>query len=298
MSQNDNAPLCEAPDPNPRPPRRPLPAKSCDCHAHLFGPVSRYPYQPGRNYTPPDAHRRDYLQLLETLGFQRTVLVQPSVYGTDNSRVINALSRAQDDAAGIEWRGIIVTDEQISDAELERLDQLGVRGVRMNLLFRGGIGIATATRLAERIAPLGWHLQFLVDISQFDDFAGFASALPVPAVVDHMGHMPAALGPTHPAFADLLALLREGRTWVKLSGPNRLTSHQHPPYSDVDPLAQALIATAPQCLVFGTDWPHVQLPTPMPNDGDLLDEFDRWIDGDTALAAQILVTNPAALYGF
>lgn len=298
MSQTDTVSFCAAPDPNPRPPRRPLPANSCDCHAHLFGPVSRYPYHPDRNYTPPDASRGSYLQLLETLGFQRAVLVQPSVYGTDNQRVINALSRAQDDAAGVEWRGIVVVDEQISDAELERLDRLGVRGVRMNLVFRGGIDVATAGRLAERIAPLGWHLQFLVDISQFDDFAGFANALPVPSVVDHMGHMPAALGPNHPAFADLLALLREGRTWVKLSGPNRLTAGQHPPFSDVDPLAKALIAAAPERLVFGTDWPHVQLATPMPNDGDLLDEFDRWIDGDEALAKQILVTNPAALYGF
>jgi predicted TIM-barrel fold metal-dependent hydrolase len=298
MSQTHTAPLCAAPDPNPRPPRRPLPANSCDCHAHLFGPASRYPYHPDRNYTPPDASRSSYLQLLETLGFQRAVLVQPSVYGTDNQRVINALSRAQDDPAGVEWRGIVVVDEQIQDAELERLDRLGVRGVRLNLVFRGGIGVAAARRLAERIAPLGWHLQFLVDISRFDDFAGFASTLPVPSVVDHMGHMPAALGPRHPAFADLLALLREGRTWVKLSGPNRLTAHQHPPYSDVDPLAEALIAAAPQRLVFGTDWPHVQLPTPMPNDGDLVDEFDRWIHGDAGLAEQILVTNPAALYRF
>lgn len=295
---NHDIPVCAAPDPNPRPPRRPLPAGSCDSHAHLFGPAAHYPYHPDRNYTPPDASRESYLHLLRTLGFQRAVLVQPSVYGTDNSRMVDALALAQDDPAGIDWRGVAVLDTQTSDAELERLHALGVRGVRMNLVFRGGIDTDTATALAERIAPLGWHLQFLVDISQFDNFAGFASRLPVPSVVDHMGHLPAALGPSHPAFADLLALLREGRTWVKLSGPNRLTAGKLPPFHDVDPLAAALIDAAPQRLVFGTDWPHVQLPTPMPNDGDLMDEFYRWIDNDDGLAERILVANPAELYGF
>ncbi|NLO79212.1 MAG: amidohydrolase family protein [Xanthomonadaceae bacterium] len=298
MSTTNTAPLCEAPDSAPRPPSKPLPQGSCDAHAHLFGPEERYPYQPERNYTPPDASRESYVHLLRTLGFQCAVLVQPSVYGTDNSRMVDALAEAQEDPAGIEWRGVAVLGDDVSEAELERLHQLGVRGVRMNLVFRGGIDVATARRVADRIAPLGWHMQFLVDISRFDDFAGFASSLPVQSVVDHMGHMPAELGPRHRAFRDLLALLREGRTWVKLSGPNRITSGKLPPFYDVDRLAVALIETAPERLVFGTDWPHVQLPTPMPNDGDLVDEFLRWVDNDDAVTEQILVHNPAELYGF
>jgi 2-pyrone-4,6-dicarboxylate lactonase len=298
MNETNLAPFCAAPDPNPRPPRRPLPARSCDTHAHVFGPASRYPYHPQRNYTPPDATREAYIHLLRILGFERAVLVQPSPYGTDNRRMLDALALAQESPEGIEWRGVAVLDDQVSDQELERLHALGVRGVRMNLVFRAGVDMNTTRRLAERIAPLGWHVQFLVDISRFEGLAQQLAALPVESVVDHMGHMPAALGPGHPAFQDLLALGREGRTWIKLTGPNRITSLQHPPYHDVDPVAQALIAAAPQRLVFGTDWPHVQLPNPMPNDGDLVDEFHRWVENDTALAEQILVDNPAKLYGF
>ena len=292
-------PDIDPPAADPHRPGRPLPPGSCDAHAHIFGPADRYPYQPERDYTPHDASRQDYARLLHTLGMSRAVLVQPSVYGTDNRLLADALAQSAADPLGIEWRGVAVLDETVPQDELERLHGLGVRGARLNLLNRGGgIGFDNVARLADRLAPLGWHLQFLVDISTFEDFAGRLARLPVTTVVDHMGHFPAGLGPQCPAFRSLLALMREGRTWVKVSGPNRISSHPQAPFPDAEALARALAAHMPDRLVFGTDWPHVRLPTPMPDDGDLVDEFLRWIDHDEDLMRRILVENPARLYGF
>lgn len=286
------------PDPSPRRPRKKLPLLSCDTHAHLFGPSTRYAYGLNRSYTPPDASRQQYVNLLSTLGFQRAVLVQPSVYGTDNGLMCDVLSTPAQSVEGIEWRGVAVLDSSVTDAELDRLDKLGVRGVRLNMLFRGGIDFDTVSTLAMRIEPLGWHLQFLVDINSFENFASRLSKLPVDIVIDHMGHFPAKLGPKLPAFADLVALLKEGRSWVKLTGPNRISTCDSTPFNDVEAIACKLIDSAPQRLVFGTDWPHVQIPTSIPNDGDLVDEFFRWIRNDQSLAQQILVDNPALLYSF
>src|SRR5690606_10286360 len=151
--------------------------------------------------------------------------------------------------------------------------RIGVRGIRLNMLFRGGIDFAAVQSLASRIAPLGWHLQFLIDITQFEDLAPRISALPVDSVIDHMGHFRSNLGPRHPAFASLLSLMDEGRTWVKVTGPNRISEHSSAPYVDAQALAQALMQARPDRLVFGTDWPHVQIPTPIPDDGSLVDEL-------------------------
>ncbi len=178
------------------------------------------------------------------------------------------------------------------------LHALGVRGIRLNMLFRGGVDFSAVRELAARIAPLGWHVQFLIDISRFEDFAQRLSGLPVDCVIDHMGHLDARLGPKHPAFRDLLALLGEGRTWVKLSGPNRISACETAPFTDATALARALVQARSDRLLFGTDWPHVQLPGPIPDDGMLVDEFYDWIGQDAALAQQILVDNPGTLYSF
>lgn len=283
----------------PTVPTRSLPPGSCDSHAHVFGPATRYPYAEPRGYTPHDASLEDYAGLLHHLGFERAVLVQPSVYGTDNQLLIDALARAREVALGIEWRGIAVLDDGVSDAELEKMNDLGVRGVRLNLLYEGAdVGFDEAARLAERIAPLGWHLQFLIDITSFENFAKRMSQLPVESVIDHIGHFPAGMGSKTPQFLELKALMQEGRSWVKLSGPNRTSAHDVAPFSDVQLLAQDLVEHVPDRLVFGTDWPHVKLASSMPDDGELVEEFYRWIGGDEALAQQILVNNPARLYSF
>ncbi len=295
----NTAPDIAGPVPHPNKPAHALPPLSCDAHAHVFGPQERYPYSVQRDYTPHDASRQDYARLLHTLGFQRAVLVQPSVYGTDNRLLADALTQSRDDSLGIEWRGVAVLHDSVSDAELEQLDKLGVRGARLNLLNSGAaLSFDNVSRLAHRLEPLGWHLQFLIDISEFEHFRQRMADLPVVSVIDHMGHFPARMGPQSTAFQDLLALMREGRTWVKLSGPNRFSSHDVAPFPDSQVLARALIEHAPQNLVFGTDWPHVRLPTSMPDDGDLIDEFYRWIDNDPQLAQRILVDNPARLYAF
>ncbi|KAA0890912.1 amidohydrolase [Pusillimonas sp. ANT_WB101] len=284
---------------HPTVPKNRLPSGSCDSHAHIFGPADRYPYVSPRGYTPHNASLDDYAGLLRHLGFDRAVLVQPSVYGTDNRLMADALARTREDSLGIAWRGIAVLDDSVTDSELERLHDLGVRGLRLNLLFQGAeVGFDEGARLANRIAPLGWHLQFLINIASFEDFAGRLSRLPVESVIDHIGHFPAINGPDLPQFADLKALMREGRSWVKLSGPNRISRHDAAPFTDAQRLAEDLISHVPDRLVFGTDWPHVQLSTSMPDDGVLVDELYRWCGGDQAMAKRILVNNPERLYSF
>jgi predicted TIM-barrel fold metal-dependent hydrolase len=286
-------PTCQAPDRHPRRPAELPPAGAADTHAHVFGPARDYPYAPQRSYTPPDSPLAEYMALLDTLGLERGVIVHPSVYGTDNRATLDALR-----AEPRRLRGVAVVDADVSDAELEEMDRLGVRGVRLNLLYSGaGLEFGVAERLAKRLAPLGWHLQFLIDISTFEGFASRLSRLPVDCVIDHMGHMAAQKGADHPAFRDLLAMLGEGRTWVKLSGAYRLSSNDYPPYDDVLPFARALVETRPDRLVWASDWPHPAVTRPMPNDGDLLDLLWDWAP-DAATRHRILCENPAALYGF
>lgn len=291
----DSIPVCEAADPFPRAPEFLLPAGACDTHAHVFGPACHYPYAPNRTYTPPDAPVGAYLHLHRRLGIARGVLIQPSVYGTDNSLQLDALAYLR--AQGLAYRGVAVVDADVSEAELDRLQAGGHCGVRMNLLFKGGIAWRDVAALAERLAGRGWHLQFLIDVSTFEDLEARVRALPVPVVIDHMGHMPCYKGLADPGFQALLNLLRDGQAWVKLSGAYRMTAQQHPPYDDVAPFAQALIeANAGRC-VWGSDWPHPHFSIPMPNDGDLIDLLARWAPDET-VRNRILVDNPAALYGF
>ena len=168
---------------------------------------------------------------------------------------------------------------------------------KMYVLYRGGVGFDLARLLAERVAPLGWHLQFLIDITKSEGYAAQLGDLPVHRVIDHMGHMPPGAGVENPAFRDLLALLGDGRTWVKLSGAYRISAQDHPPFEDVRPIAHALVGARPDRLVWGSDWPHPAVTRPMPNDGDLLDLMLDWAL-DEAVRNRILVDNPARLYDF
>lgn len=284
-----------APDPNPSQLSERLPAGACDTHAHLFGPQERYPYTENRDYTPPDASEMAYRHLLNTLGFDRAVLVQPSVYGTDNSRMLDALSAT--DSCEQQWRGVAVVDHNISDAELQSMHDSGVRGIRVNLVFAGGVTFEEVEALASRIKTLNWHIQFLVDVSRFERLADKLNSLPVPSVVDHMGHIQTSLGVEHSGFKELLSLMAEGRTWVKLTGPNRISGLDYPPFTDVEPFFQALREAREDRCLFGTDWPHVKLPGPMPDDAALVDEFLRLVPEQSSRRT-ILVDNPANLYQF
>jgi 2-pyrone-4,6-dicarboxylate lactonase len=289
------APWCAAPDPAPRAPRFKLPPLSCDTHAHICGPIERYPYSATRIYTPPDALLPAYRHLLSTLGVRRAVLVQPSIYGSDNTALLDALATDSQ-----HLRGVAVIDAHTPFAELERMHGLGVRGVRCNIVDvkegKGRLPMDELRALAQRIQPLGWHLEFLMHVDEFPELDVLLADFPVDVVFGHLGYMKAGQGVDAPGFRALLRLLRGGRAWVKLTGPYRI-SGEALPYSDVTPFAHALIETAPDRIVWGTDWPHVMVKGGMPNDGDLCDLLAQWVS-DPALRQQVLVSNPAQLYGF
>jgi 2-pyrone-4,6-dicarboxylate lactonase len=293
----DHAPLCAAPDRLPRPPRLPFPARACDCHAHIFGPATQFPYVAERIYTPPDSTSSDYLALLEALGVERAVLVQPSVYGTDNSAMLAALA-----AIGPGVRAVAVADPDVPADELDAWHRAGVRGLRFNVVDRRDArNVVPADMLravAARIAPIGWHLELLVNLDEAADFAGVLGTLPVPVVLGHLGYPRggARTWTQTPAFADLLRLLATSQFWIKLTGPYRISAVDLP-YDDVDEAARKLIETAPQRMLWGTDWPHAMMKKRMPNDGDLADLVERWAP-DAGVRARILVDNPAELYGF
>jgi 2-pyrone-4,6-dicarboxylate lactonase len=296
-ASNGEAPACAGPDFNPRQPKRRLPSRSCDTHAHIMGPKATYAYSPARIYTPPDCLLSDYLHMLDTLGVERAVLVQPSVYGTDNTVMLEAMK-----AAGNRFRGIAVVAEDISDSELKAFDAAGVRGVRVNIVDvkdrkPGTLPMESLTKLARRVAPLGWHLEFLMHADEFPDLDRAFADFPVDIVLGHLGYMKTDKGLGNAGFQALLRLMKAGRAWVKLTGPSRITTTGGLPYSDVVPYARALLETNPGRVIWGTDWPHVIIKTPMPNDGDLADLLSDWIP-DAQMHEQILARNPARLYGF
>lgn len=287
------APDCAGPDPKPRKLLRTLPAGSCDCHFHVFGDDNGQPLSPHRSYTPPPAPLEAFQRVQKILGLSRGVIVQPSVYGADNSTTLAALKDA-----GSEYRGVVVIDTDTATETLWEMHRLGVRGVRVNLIFKSGVEVSDVAALAKKVAPLGWHLQLLIDITEFADLYETVVNLPVAVVIDHMGHMPTSCGLGHPGFTDLLRLLKEGRAWVKLSGAYRFTASEDLPYNDVTPYARALIEANPNRLLWASDWPHPCIPVPMPNDASLLEMLFDWVENDDGLIRQILVDNPAQLYGF
>ncbi len=282
-------PVCAAPNPDPGRPKVAAPPNAWDCHAHIFGPVEQYPYIPGRSYTPPPASIQAYQRMLSALGLDRAVIVQPSVYGTDNRCTYDAVA-----ASGGRWRGIAVVGASTNMQALQRLHDAGFRGVRINLLFKGGLAMEILEQIARLIAPLGWHLQLLVDGRDLPELAPRLRRLPVRFVIDHMGHMPAQLGLAHPEFTALLALAREGNCWVKLSGPYRISAKSYP-YEDAAPIAKALVEAAPERMVWGSDWPHPSFQGAMPVDATLLDLLASWVP-EPRTRQRILTTNPAELY--
>lgn len=284
-----SAPDCLIPDAVVHPVRFAVPSGAWDTHVHAIGALARFPLAPDRSYTPAQVPIEAYVALMDRLGIARALLVQPSIYGTDNRAMVDALLRHPQ-----RFRGIAVVAPAIAGRELRALHDAGVRGVRANLLNRGGISFDDACALAGRLADLGWHLQLQIDASTFDRFDAVAR-LPVDVVIDHMGYMPADKGASHPGFGQLLKLAEAGHCWVKLSAAYRLTPWRREGYGAVAPLARALVRANPQRMLWGSDWPHTGLYADMPNDGDLLDLLATWIDDD-AMRDAVLVTNPVSLY--
>ncbi|MBO1113034.1 amidohydrolase family protein [Bordetella petrii] len=271
-----------------KPARQRLPAGACDCHFHIFESPGQYPLAAGRAYTPTPAPRASYQALRAAYGIDRAVLVHPSVYGADHASYEALLA---EHAAWL--RGVAVAYAHTPDEDIARWHRLGTRGTRVNVLFQGGPTQADIDSIIDKISPHGWHVQLFGDLSRVPDLAPRIAGR-VPVVVDHIGHGQPGQLIGSAGFANLLALLREGRAWVKLSAPYR-SSADAPAYPEVRPLVDAILDANPAQAVWGTDWPHPHIPGPMPNDGDLVDLVYDWLP-DASIRQAVLVDNPARLY--
>jgi 2-pyrone-4,6-dicarboxylate lactonase len=289
----DFTPTIPPPDPNTHQPNFQMPRGACDAHCHVFGPASRYPYAPDRTYTPPDAPLEAFGRLQAILGIDRAVLVNASCHGLDNAPVTDAIA-----ASGGRYRGVANVDHSFSEKDLLALHEAGIRGCRFNFVRHlGGVpDMDVFDRVVAAVAPLGWHVVLHFDAQDIESRVEFLTRLPVVYVIDHMGRVQAGRGLEQPAFQALLALLnRDERCWVKVCGAERVST-AGPPFHDAVPFAQALVETAPERVLWGTDWPHPNVRS-MPNDGDLVDLVPL-LAPDAALRERLLVTNPARLYGF
>jgi len=267
------------------------PPGTCDCHIHIFGSRARFPLAAELAYTPAEASVEAYQAIRSRLGIERTVVIQPSAYGTDNTCLLEAVARLNPSA-----RGIAVVDPDVSDRELERLHNAGIRGLRFSLVVKNALRPEHLELMASRIQPLGWHIQFRSTDRDLPELAPCLLRLPVDVCLDHLGGIPPEAPLTHPAWQALFRLLAEGHCWVKLSAPYQLSRMPGPGYADYAPQVSALAKAAPQRLLWGTNWPH-PLVEDKPDDADLLDSLAEWIP-EESLRWEILVENPARLYGF
>ena len=273
------------------PPRQRAPEGSCDSHFHIFGPYGQFPLSATRPYTPPPAPIAQYRNMASTLGLTRRVVVQASVYGTDNAVTMDAVAQFGQANA----RAIVVVDEAASPAELRRLADAGAVGVRFNGVSGNGTPVDQLESLARRVADLGWHIQLYMKGDALMALAPRLARLSVPLVLDHMAGVKAADGPEAAELNAALRLIETGRAHVKICGYRASEA----PFANLAPIARRFVAAAPDRCVWGTDWPHTQFATPaqMLDDGDLLDWLFDWVP-DAGLRHRILVENPAALYDF
>jgi predicted TIM-barrel fold metal-dependent hydrolase len=278
------------------------PPGATDCHVHVIGPKSRFPLARERSYTPRDALAAELAAMLERLGLERVVLVQPSFYRTDNACMLDAMAKIKNS------RGVAVLPAKVAAAELDRLHAQGIRGLRVNIATGGAASvevmrrdIAAAARLCERH---GWHVQLFVPSTAIEPLAPLLTALPVATVIDHFGLI--APGADTPALRALTCLLEAGKTWVKISGAYRIGSWRDP---RIGPLARTLCAANPERIVWGSDWPHTpkhsqrkpnaeeELPFQAIDTAALLALVPKWLEDDR-LVRRVMVSNPAKLYDF
>ncbi len=281
-----------------------LPEGACDCHTHVVGDAARYPMVAQRPYTPAPAPHEALLAHLRCNGLQRTVIVQPSFYGSDNRCMLDSLARLQ--GAG---RGVAVVDDEADDAALAHLHSVGVRGLRINVESAGVHDIHAVEgplrRWADRLAPLGWHLQVYAVHTTLVQLAPLLDRLPVPVVLDHFALLPVAAGTGDAGTRRVLELVAAGNVYVKLSAPYRITAVQ--PVAAVAELAHAFIQANPKRVLWGSDWPHTAREAGRAAHevsryrdiapATLAESISRWLP-DASLRRQVLVDNPARLYGF
>jgi predicted TIM-barrel fold metal-dependent hydrolase len=294
-------PYCYPPDPNTRKPNFTPPPNSCDTHFHVFGPPEAFPFVSTHEYTPPAAPLEHYLKMTAVIGIERGVIVQPSVHGLDNSATLDAIAKSSG-----RFRAVARIDDKIPKSELQSLHDGGVRGVRFNLLDRprGNVILDVLDRCVEHIAEFAWSVDLHIDAKNLLEQEKRIRRMPIPVVIDHIARIKPAEGLNQPAFHLLLDLLNQKHVWVKVSGADKICgtevhSYFGLPFVEVIPFARAVIAAAPDRVIWGTDWPHSNnfAPGHTPNDGDLVDLLAEFAP-DEEVRKKILVDNPAALYGF
>jgi 2-pyrone-4,6-dicarboxylate lactonase len=295
MDTADEPPRIAGPVPLPKRPRQLPPPGAWDSHFHIFGPSNKFPYQPGRAYTPPDAPVERLIALLDRLGFSNGLVVQGNAHVYDNRVVLDALERFP-----LRLRGVAITDTRIEPGALRDWHRRGMRGLRFHLFPEGvrrGVGLDVFEVFRKTMADLGWVAQFFCDHRLLASSAAAFKAIShdMPVIVDHLGMVPAVRGVGDENFQALLKLVGEGHAHVKVSAVYRLSA-QYPDYTDARPLHDALIRANPGMLMWGTDWPHPSIAAEvMPDDGHLLDLFYDWTP-DEKVRRQILVDTPARLF--
>jgi 2-pyrone-4,6-dicarboxylate lactonase len=283
---------CLPPDPNPVKPTLVLPPGACDAHCHVFGPADKFPYAADRSYTPPDAPVESLRKLHGRLGISRAVIVHASCHGTEMDVTLQAIAGSCGS-----YRGVACVEDSVTDRELTRLHEGGIRGIRFNFVKHlGGVpDLAVFYRLLDRIKPLGWHIVLHFDADDILAQRELLGRIDVPFIIDHMGRVKAAEGLEQRPFQSLLDLFRTNPlAWIKVCGAERVSSGTRP-FRDAVPFAQALIAVDSARILWGTDWPHPNITKDMPNDGELVDLFGE-ICPDAAVRARILVDNPTRMY--
>lgn len=278
--------------PDPKKPDHALPAGACDSHCHVFGPGNEFPFSDGSTYIPVDAPKETLFQRHRFLGIDRAVIVQASCHGTDNTAMLDALK-----AAGSEYRGVAVVSDDVSEQELANMHDAGVRGVRFNFVKRlgGGKPLMFYRLILDKIQTFGWHVVVYFDAEDLEDLAPFLRSIDTSVVIDHMGRAPVEQGLGSRPFKLLDTLMSDDETyWVKISCPERL-SKTGPPYTDVDPVAGKLLERFPDRVLWGTDWPHPNMKSHIPDDGLLVDRI-MTICHTPELRRKVLIDNPTRLY--
>ena len=279
--------------PSPTKPQYIPPPGAVDAHCHVFGPGDEFPYAPQRKYTPCDAPKSKLWELRDYLGFERNVIVQATCHGADNRAMVDAL-RASNGRA----RGVATVTREFTDAQLRDLDAAGVRGVRFNFVKRlvDVTPREVLVEIAERIKPLGWHIVIYFEAQDLPELYDFVASLPTIVVVDHMGRPDVTQPLTAPGFELFVKLMRQHENiWSKVSGAERLSRSGPPGYDDFVPFARRIVETFPDRVLWGTDWPHPNLKTHMPDDGQLVELLPR-IAPTPVLRQKLLVDNPMRLY--
>jgi 2-pyrone-4,6-dicarboxylate lactonase len=280
-------------DPHPTKPRYVLPPGSVDAHCHVFGPGNRFPFAPERKYTPCDASKDQLFALRDFLGFEKNVVVQATCHGSDNAAMIDALEASKGRA-----RGVATINPNFTSSQLAEMHEAGVRGVRFNYVKRlvDPEPDAYYHRLVEKIAPLGWHVVVYFEAADLAERWNFFTSLEVTVVVDHMSRPDVTKDVGGPEFSTFVRLMSEHENfWSKVTCPERLSVTGPPGYHDVAPFAQRLVATYPERVLAGTDWPHPNLKGHMPDDGTLVDFIPRVALTEES-RRKLLVENPKRLY--